>query len=86
MLKCKGIQWINYNILCQSQAKADKYIALEELTKAKQSRREKEENYKRKELDSKMIDYKRNLKSRKPKMDARGETTTDAPGLLTERN
>ena len=52
------------------QAKADKYIAAEELEETKSSRRGKEEDYKRKEPDSRRIYYMGNVKSRKPEIDA----------------
>lgn len=50
--------------LSAHQAKADKYIAVEELAEAKQRRRGKEDN-KRKEPDSRRIDYRGDMKSRK---------------------
>ncbi|GFS43522.1 hypothetical protein Acr_00g0085590 [Actinidia rufa] len=53
------------------QVKANKYIVAEEWTEAKQNRQGKQEDYERKEPDSKRIDYRCNLKSRKPEMDAK---------------
>ena len=53
------------------QVKADKHITTEDLVEAKHNMRGKEEGYKRKEPDSRRIDYKGNLKSRKYEIDAR---------------
>ena len=52
------------------QAKADKYIATEDLVEAKRMRRGKED-HKRKEPDSRMMDYKGDKKQRKLERDVR---------------
>ena len=50
------------------QVKVDKYIAAEELAEAKRNKRGKEEDYKRKEPYLRKIDYRGNIKSRKPEV------------------
>ncbi|GFS30601.1 hypothetical protein Acr_00g0012900 [Actinidia rufa] len=52
------------------QVKADKCITVEALAEAKRNKRGKED-YKRKEPDLRRIGYRGNMKSRKPKIDAR---------------
>ncbi|GFY81701.1 hypothetical protein Acr_01g0015090 [Actinidia rufa] len=50
--------------LCALQSKVDKYIAAEELTEAKRGRREKED-HKRKELDTRRIDYREEARNKR---------------------
>ena len=55
------------------QAKTDKYIMAKKLAKAKRRRREKEEDHKKKETNSSTVDYRSDLKSRKPEINGRGQ-------------
>ncbi|GFS34945.1 hypothetical protein Acr_00g0036910 [Actinidia rufa] len=55
-------------ILSALQSKADKYIAAEELAEAKRRRREKDD-HKRKELDTRRIDYREETRYKRPDRD-----------------
>ena len=60
------------------QIKADKYIIVEELVEVKRMRRGRD-NHKRKEFDTRRINYRGEVKGKRSKQDARGKNNERCP-------